>query len=384
MEPGGTVRRSPWARSLVVFTALLVGGGASVIAPSSPIAGAATATPARPSAGGVDITPQPLHFRSVNLEDGWHSANATTHAGDPKISRDASGITHLIGSIQAGYQNLPAFVLAAADAPLHHSWLVTWGQEASGQGPVWLEIDQRGESTESGGNAMLLTGVTLRSASSKLTFKRLSLLNGWTSEDSAYQTGDPSAAVDPSGIVHFDGAMFNGTGTAFVLPQAMRPSHKVFVPVYVSTDEVGSLEIDSSGHVTPHDTSGGSSAREFTSLAGVTFVAGSSTLPVKHPALRAGWASGQANFGTGNPALVVDAYDVVHLEGSLTASGTPSPVAFRIPTALRPAHVVHLLANGAGNEPVEVTVKPTGGVAVSGATARTLTSLDGLQFPVGQ
>lgn len=327
----------------------------------------------------VSTTIAPLKYKSVNLEDGWHSADATYHAGNPELGRDPSGIVHLIGSIQGGYSNLPAFVLPTADNPAHVMWFLTMGA-----GPVCIKIDQRGEATECNGNYMFMTGVTFPAANSKLSFKRMTLTHGWISQDSIYSTGDPSAARDPSGIVHMSGALANGTGSAFVLPQGMRPSHTVYVPTYVGSGEVGALRIATTGRVTPMDSTGGSSAQSFTSLAGVTFVAGNSNLSAKPLKLGSGWASGQAGFGTGNPSVVEDNSAIVHFEGSLVGTGTPSPVAFRLPTALRPTHVVHLLAYGKGSQPVSVTVKPTGGVVVSGTSATALTSLEGLQFSAGQ
>ena len=75
-----------------------------------------------------------------------------------------------------------------------------------------------------------------------------------------------------SGIVHFKGAIANGSSAGlFTLPAAFRPSTNVFVPVDLCGATNGRLFIKPSGVVTV-EAQTFSNARCFTSLDGVTFV----------------------------------------------------------------------------------------------------------------
>ncbi len=99
----------------------------------------------------------------------------------------------------------------------------------------------------------------------------LTLVNGWTG--APFGTAQP-AVLSTSGIVHFKGAIANGTSAvAFTLPAAFRPSKNVFIPVDLCNATNGRLDISPCG-VASVEAEGGTfaNAQCFTSLDGVTFV----------------------------------------------------------------------------------------------------------------
>jgi hypothetical protein len=73
-------------------------------------------------------------------------------------------------------------------------------------------------------------------------------------------------------VVHLRGALFGGANDteAFVLPKAQRPSHTIDVPVFTQPSVMGTLTIDSKGRALLF----GGNATAFTTLDGVSFVAG--------------------------------------------------------------------------------------------------------------
>lgn len=107
-----------------------------------------------------------------------------------------------------------------------------------------------------------------------LSFKPLNLLNGWQPYD-LLETADPSAAIDPNGIVHLRGALTQITGhdeiKAFRLPKKLRPNRDVFLAIGTINGQPGRLLIKSDGYAYVKGVDDQNDARGFTSLEGVTF-----------------------------------------------------------------------------------------------------------------
>lgn len=115
---------------------------------------------------------------------------------------------------------------------------------------------------------------THEAAPASVTFHHLSLVNGWKSSQSQYGSGNPSAGSS-NGVVYLSGSLHqpSGTSTKFAtLPQACRPSHYLYLPIYTLGGGDGSLEISPGGAVSLF---GSGDRRGYSSLAGVSYPLGS-------------------------------------------------------------------------------------------------------------
>lgn len=115
-----------------------------------------------------------------------------------------------------------------------------------------------------------------RKLPTRLTFTNLALINGWTG--GCFLTGSPGVALDRLGVVHFRGAMCNGSNTSafpFTLPAKYRPSHDIFEPVQTCNSSTGRIRITPTGTVSVHSDANpndpSQTAQCFTSLAGVSY-----------------------------------------------------------------------------------------------------------------
>jgi hypothetical protein len=106
--------------------------------------------------------------------------------------------------------------------------------------------------------------------SSGIHWTNAKLKNSWTTANAL--NGTPGYAKDSLEIVHLRGSLANGrsTTTAFVLPKGLRPTHALDLPVFTASSTPGAIQIDPNGEVVPF----GSQVSAFTSLAGISFVAG--------------------------------------------------------------------------------------------------------------
>jgi hypothetical protein len=107
-------------------------------------------------------------------------------------------------------------------------------------------------------------------SSKSIHFTDATLENGWVSAHGGY--AKPGYAKDSLGVVHLRGAACCASDTfpAFALPRGMRPKHNLVLPVFTSGGTLGWVEILVNGVVLPQ----GSRATSFTSLDGISFVAG--------------------------------------------------------------------------------------------------------------
>lgn len=107
-------------------------------------------------------------------------------------------------------------------------------------------------------------------SASPLAYTQLTLKNGWL--PSPFSTRSPAVAKDSFGIVHFKGAMSNGTtSNAFRLPSEFRPNKDVYVPVDLCNGISGRIIVSTDGQVDVQSETAFSDAQCFTSLEGASF-----------------------------------------------------------------------------------------------------------------
>jgi len=117
------------------------------------------------------------------------------------------------------------------------------------------------------GQAVTTTGVS---------WSPITLLNGWASENSTYQSGNPKVAVQ-SGVVYLSGSLAQATpGSAefALLPKQFRPTHNMWITVYTFGDTSGTLFIGANGIMeafSPGTCGSGDTAQCYTSLASVSY-----------------------------------------------------------------------------------------------------------------
>jgi hypothetical protein len=114
------------------------------------------------------------------------------------------------------------------------------------------------------------------SISNTVSFQKLTLVNGWVSEQAAYGTGNPGFGVS-NGVVYLSGSLAQptpGSATFSILPASARPTHNLYINVYTNGSTYGTLFIGTDGTMEAFSgTSCGSgdTSQCFTSLATVSF-----------------------------------------------------------------------------------------------------------------
>jgi hypothetical protein len=213
----------------------------------------------------------------------------------------------------------------------------------------------------------------------------ITLVNGWTSEQNAYDTGDPSYCLEADGMVYLSGSIASAPGwpvTMFAtLPPAVRPAHVIYLDVYTQDGGHGILCIHPDGTMYAY----GGSATGYTSLAGVSFPAAGNPQTGIMP-LQNGWQSGQGTYSTGDPSYSVS-NGIAHLSGSLTRPAGP-PVThddffpFTLPSQAAPSGTCDFtaLTYAYGGGIGHVLTDGGGGLA---AFDNKYTSLAGINYPTG-
>ena len=170
-----------------------------------------------------------------------------------------------------------------------------------------------------------------QAAITSVTWHKLSLLNGWKSSQSTWNSGNPSYAIS-GGVVYLSGSLHGGAADSnfAILPKAARPAHWLYLTVDTYNGSHGTLRITSAGEMSVYSTPS-DKATTFASLAAVSYPTASTTL--HQFALTNGWTSAQAPFGTGDPSYVVK-NGIVYLSGSLKG-GSSSDFSL-LPAAARP------------------------------------------------
>lgn len=207
--------------------------------------------------------------------------------------------------------------------------------------------------------------------------QKLTLMNGWVSENGTYSTGNPGVAVDGNSVVHLSGSLGGGSSDteAFTLPAGDAPASNIYVDTYTVGNTVGYLIISTSGAAFPI----GSDVSGYTDLAGISFPSAGSGLTNSYPTLENGWASADPTYGTGDPAAAIDSEGIVHLSGSLE-DGTAGDTAFVLPKADRPPSDTWIETYTFGGTTGFVFINPAGDVVPDGSNAGSYTSLAGITF----
>ncbi len=337
------------------------------------------------SAGAASAAPASLPVKTLTLMNGWVSENGTYGTGNPGVAVDGNGVVHLSGSMGGGSSDTEAFNLPSRDVPASNIYVDTYTLDNT---VGYLFISTSGAVDPVGSDVSGYTdlaGISFSSARSSLTNSYPTLENGWASADPTYGTGDPAAATDSQGIVHLSGSLENGTAgdTAFVLRKADRPPSDTWIETYTFGGSTGFVFISPAGDVVPE----GSSASSYTNLAGITFRAKSSNLPVTRVKLKNGWTGN--TFSAGKATVTRDQYGVVHLAGGIAANSGTGP-AFILPSSDRPSHYLYETTYTFGGATGTVVIYPSGAVYLEGqstgtagvSTADEFTSLTSITFQV--
>lgn len=113
-----------------------------------------------------------------------------------------------------------------------------------------------------------------------VTFHGLSLVNGWQSENANDGTGNPRVGL-LNGIVYLKGSLAQptpGSSLIALLPSAYRPVDTMFITVWTTFGNPGTLEINAAGQMFLSSNTAcgsGDTAQCFTSLAGISWPIGS-------------------------------------------------------------------------------------------------------------
>jgi hypothetical protein len=121
----------------------------------------------------------------------------------------------------------------------------------------------------------------------------------------------------------------------------------------------------------------------FAALGGSTYAAtsiGSSTIHFQNATLKNGWVH---SSHTPPPGYAKDSVGVVHLRGGI-AGGSSGTVAFVLPRALRPKHILYPVIVGSGPSAAFLTIRPNGSVALTGSGVSSFAGLDGVSFAAGE
>ena len=167
----------------------------------------------------------------------------------------------------------------------------------------------------------------------------ITLVNGWHSENSVYDTGDPSVCLENDGMVYLSGsaAAPSGSSEEFgTLPVWDWPEHNLYFDVYTLNSTYGVLLIETNGTMWTYGGSGESTG--YLSLAGVSYP--DPAVSLTDVTLENGWTSADSLYATGDPAYAITS-GVVHLAGSMwRPAGSPVGVPNGVDSAVLPSQAV--------------------------------------------
>lgn len=242
----------------------------------------------------------------------------------------------------------------------------------------------------------LAAGVTSAGASAasasirtSCAWQPLSLVNGWQSAQSSWNTGDPAYCVI-GGTVYLSGSLAQpttGPSEFAVLPSGALPATRDYLSVYTFNGAAGVLRIEPNGAMYAYQ----GSATRFTSLAGVSFPAAGTPMQPLTP-LTNGWHSAQGLWDTGDPAYYTRV-GITHLSGSLTGGtppdqSSPYPIAVTdfatLPPGTSSSAACALTSTYAyGGDVATLDIEPDGTIGAynNANTADSFTTLTGIAFP---
>src|SRR5215813_10819854 len=349
----------------------LAGLGVSVAVASLALGtGAASASTNAPATG--------VTWHKLFAINGWASAQRLYNTGDPRWAVKG-GVVYLSGSVHqtSGSSHLFA-VLPPQARPSHAMWITVY---TLGDSTGTLTIYPNGKMYAGSSPVGKAPGYTSLAAVSypakSTTQKKITLLNGWHSEQNVWNSGDPTYTVK-NGVVYLSGSLAtSGTSGKFArLPLPARPAHNEYITVYTFDGSFGTLLIEPSGLAFAYS----GQATSFTSLASVSYPVASA--PSHMLPLHNGWHSEQGVYNTGDPAYHVSG-GVVYLSGSLATSGTNSIITI-LPLGARPAHNLYIKAYTVSSSVGTVLIQADGTMwaySPNPTNARKFTSLATISFP---
>jgi hypothetical protein len=221
------------------------------------------------SLAGVSFPARSMSVQPIPLIDGWASSQAQFKSGDPGYSV-SDGVVYLSGSLHQVTGTANEFAkLPAALRPASDVFGVVFTMSTT-HGTVWLE--RNGVISAYRGQHRKFT--SLAGLSYPLTAgHRLALMNGWRS---AIESSPATYRVS-HGVVHLTGSIHLTAGSASlfaVLPAGVRPKHFLYITVVTRAYTVGTVKISPTGAMYAFSRVP-SHARNFTSLAGISFPLGS-------------------------------------------------------------------------------------------------------------
>jgi hypothetical protein len=233
-------------------------------------------------------------WHKLNLLNGWKSSQSTWNTGNPSYAIKG-GVVYLSGSLHGGKPSSNFAVLPKAARPAH--WLYMMIATQNGTSGV-LRIQSDGKMYVYGTPATNATTFSSLAAVSyptaAMTQHNFTLMNGWTSADVPYGTGDPAYAVK-NGIVYLSGSLKGGTTADFgLLPAGARPSNIIYRGTYTYQGAFGETYFEPNAFAGALLTN---ASKACTSLAGISFPVPS---VIQHElTLLNGWKSAQIPYQAG-------------------------------------------------------------------------------------
>jgi hypothetical protein len=367
-RPGAGDRRS--FRTFMTRSAALAVPVAALLAALPGSAASAATQQAGPAITGVT-------WHRLTLLNGWKSSQATLHTGNPSYAI-SGGVVYLSGSLHGG-KTITFAVLPKAARPPRVLYLPVYTQAGS-RGTLLIKPD--GHMAAYSNPAANARGYTSLAAVSYPTASiarhKLTLANGWTSQQQQYNSGDPAYSIK-NHVVYLSGSLAGGTNTTFAVPgPAVAAGHFFYRSVYAFAGAVGQFSMNPAGTMSAF----GSAAQQFTSLAGVSYPVAGVT---RHKlTLLNGWKSTQQQYSTANPSYSI-INGVVYLSGGLhLPSGTSVQFAV-LPPAARPAHVLYITVHVSGLVAGTLKIRPDGHMSAyseaSNSYSRQFTSIDAISYP---
>lgn len=330
--------------------------------------GSASAASANATAG--------VTWHKLTLINGWKSSQTAYGTGNPSYAI-SGGVVYLSGSLNGGTKTTFA-VLPAAARPARKLYFTIYTVDGNSGTLVIRPNGSMSVFSTPASYAALYTSLAAVSyLTTAISQHKLRLLNGWKSSQPQRDTGDPAYAVR-GGIVYLSGSMHGGANSFFsVLPVAARPARWLDFGMYTQGGAFGYVVINATNG--DMFASGSSATQLFTSLAGFSFPAATTT---RHKlALLNGWT---ASSPAGDPAYSVIG-GVVHLSGAMFQPSDTGDQFAVLPPAARPAHNLYIAIDVAGADPGTLRILHDGRMFADSflepAAAQTLTSLATISYP---
>jgi hypothetical protein len=315
-------------------------------------------------------------FRPLTLRPGW--GLQSVEYNPPGVAM-VNGVVQLRGTIMTSGSDEHAFSLPAGFAPATDAY-VPISLCGALKGRLYIQPNGVVRVQSATGLAAAQCYASLDGASfvaSNVGFTALAPDNGWT--NAPYNTRSAGVRLI-SGIVHFRGAVANGTSTTlFTLPTGFRPPTNTYVTVDLCNATKGRLLIMPSGEVSVEAENSFADAQCFTSLEGASFALSNAAWISMAPLNL--WTS--APFQTRNPA-VLNVGGIVRLQGAVgTTNGTLNH-AFTLPAQMRPATTVVLPLDMCAGRIGHLVIDPNGAASLNSSIAWTnvkcFASLEGLSY----